>query len=262
MYIMKKIIYALIVMFLFPVLALKAQNKEWKLVWEANFSGSNQLDTAVWSKIPRGTSPWNKYMTDYEGCYSISDKNLELWGIVNNCCPADTAPYITGGVYTKGKKGFKEGKISVRAKLQAAKGAWPAIWMLADDGTKWPDGGEIDIMERLNGDDFAYQTTHSYYTHVLNIKNDPPQGGTGPINPNDYNVYSVIISKDSLTYLINDKMTYVYPRIKTDKEGQYPFSNHPYYLLIDMQLGGDWGGPIDPEDLPVVMKVDWVKHYE
>ena len=233
----------------------------WTLKWEENFGQTNQFDSKYWSKIPRGTSPWNKYMTDYDGCYSMADGNLVLKGLINTTCPNDTAPYITGGVFTKGKFSIREGKITIRAKLQNAKGAWPAIWMLPDDGAKWPDGGEIDIMERLNSDSKAYQTTHSYYTETLKQYNNPKHGSTGPINPEGYNEYSVIIDKDSLTYLINDKVIIVYPRIKTDKQGQFPFSEHPYYLLIDMQLGGDWVGPIDPKDLPVEMKVDWVKYY-
>lgn len=49
--------------------------------------------------------------------------------------------------------------------------------------------------------------------------------------------------------------------LSTDKEGQYPFYQ-PYYLLIDMQLGGSWVGGVDPKDLPVEMLVDWVRYYE
>ena len=48
---------------------------------------------------------------------------------------------------------------------------------------EWPKGGEIDIMERLNHDRIAYQTTHSYYTHILGIKDNPPHGGINKINP-------------------------------------------------------------------------------
>ena len=51
-----------------------------------------------------------------------------------------------------------------------------------------------------------------------------------------------------------------YPRIETDEPGQFPFYC-PYYLLIDMQLGGSWVGQVDPKDLPVEMWVDWVKYY-
>lgn len=44
-------------------------------------------------------------------------------------------------------------------------------------------------------------------------------------------------------------------------EGQFPFYI-PQYLLIDMQLGGQWVGDVDPADLPVEMEIDWVRYYE
>mgnify|MGYP000225961866 CR=1 FL=1 len=81
------------------------------------------------------------------------------------------------------------------------------------------------------------------------------------INPDEYNIYSVDIYPDSLVFAINHDYTFTYPRISTDKEGQYPFYQ-PYYLLIDMQLGGSWVGGVDPKDLPVEMLVDWVRYYE
>ena len=79
--------------------------------------------------------------------------------------------------------------------------------------------------------------------------------------PDEYNIYSVDIYPDSLVFAINHDYTFTYPRISTDKEGQYPFYQ-PYYLLIDMQLGGSWVGGVDPKDLPVEMLVDWVRYYE
>ena len=178
----------------------------------------------------RGTSDWNNYMSYYDSCYAMQDGNLILRGIANHTQKNDTAPYLTGGVYTKGKKLFTGGRVEVCARLQAAKGAWPAIWMLPEKA-EWPKGGEIDIMERLNHDRIAYQTTHSYYTHVLGIKDNPPHGGINKINPEEYNIYSVDIYPDSLVFAVNHRHTYTYPRIDTDKEGQFPFYQ-PYYLLI------------------------------
>ena len=67
---------------------------------------------------------------------------------------------------------------------------------------------------------------------------------------------------DSHSYFINDTHTFTYPRIKTELEGQFPFPEAPYYLLIDMQLGGNWVGAVDPAGLPVEMLVDWVRFYE
>ena len=104
----------------------------WSLIWEENFNQKKSFDSQVWSKIPRGKSDWNNYMTDFDSCYAMRKGKLVLRGIVNHTQRNDTAPYLTGGVYTKGKKAFTNGCIEICAKLNAAGGAWPAIWMLPE----------------------------------------------------------------------------------------------------------------------------------
>lgn len=241
--------------------ACQSSSPEWELVWEDNFDQPDSFDPASWSKIPRGTSDWNRHMSDFDSCYAMRDGKLILRGLVNYSLPTDTTPYLTGGIYTKDKVGFNNGRLEIHAKLNGATGAWPAFWLLPQNGA-WPGGGEIDIMERLNNDSIAYQTVHSHYTFDLGIKDNPKQGSTGLINRDDFNTYSVEMYPDSLVFFINDKRTFAYPRIETDQEGQYPFSDSPFYLLLDMQLGGSWVGRVDPEDLPVEMEIDWVKFYK
>lgn len=240
----------------------------WTLVWEDDFD-TPETDTAVWSRIDRGTADWNNYMSKLDTLYSWRDGNLVLRGIANFEGSGDSVPYLTGGVWTNGRKNFSRGRVEVRAKLQGARGAWPAIWMLPDgahrpDGTSrpgWPDGGEIDIMERLNSDSIAYQTIHSKYTLTHGIKDNPRSGYTAPIDPDGYNDYAVEMYADSLRLLINDVVTFTYPRIETDLDGQFPF-DAPFYLLIDMQLGGGWVGEVDPADVPVEMLIDRVRFYQ
>lgn len=262
---MKKEIFGLgmLVLLLLTACHTNKPAGEWKLVWEDNFDQATGLDTASWSKIPRGKPEWAKFMSDADTCYEVSGGNLILKGMINLDRSVDTATYITGGVYTKYKRPFHGGRLEIKAKLQGAKGAWPAIWLKPFEESKypWPTGGEIDIMEHLNHDSIVYQTVHSYYTHHLNLKKDPPQGGTAPIDPEGYNVYAVEMYPDSIVYFVNNIRNFAYPRIETDKEGQFPFDK-PYYLLIDMQLGGPWVGSIGPEELPVEMKVDWVRYYQ
>ena len=260
---MKKNIFGLLACLAMMVILLscKPSPAEWKLVWEDNFDQTGSFDPASWSKIPRGTSDWNNYMSDFDSCYAMRDGKLVLRGLVNYSLPTDTAPYVTGGVYTKDKVGFNNGRLEIHAKLNGATGAWPAFWLLPQ-GAKWPGGGEIDIMERLNNDSIAYQTVHSHYTFDLGIKDNPKQGSTGLINPDDFNTYTVEMYPESLVFFINDTRTFAYPRIETDKEGQYPFNDSQFYLLLDMQLGGSWVGAVDPEDLPVEMEIDWVRFYQ
>lgn len=229
----------------------------WELVWADDFIGTD-INTNFWSKIPRGKSDWDRHMSSDDSLFEVKDSNLVLWGKTN---PFDTdpVPYITGGVYTKNKITTLYGKVEIRAKLYGAKGAWPAFWMLPNTG-KWPDAGEIDIMERLNFDALAHQTVHSHYTYKLKIK-DPPQSGTGAIDPDDYNVYTVKWYPDMLVFEINGVQTFRYPKIETDKPGQWPFTT-PFYILLDMQLGGKWVGEVDPGHLPVKMEIDWIRVYK
>ena len=235
--------------------------KRGTLTWQEDFNQPTSFDTTKWTKIPRGPSDWNRHMSDFDSLFAMRDGKLILRGIRNTTLKNDTAPYITGGVYTKGKVAFGLGRVEVHAKLNGARGAWPAFWMLAE-GAGWLDGGELDIMERLNYDTFAYQTVHNHYTYTLKIRDNPKQSGTGRIDPSGFNTYAVEKYTDSVVFYINNRRTFAYPRIQTDKQGQFPYNKYKHYLLIDMQLGGSWVGAVDLNDLPVEMEIDWVRYYE
>lgn len=158
---------------LFCTAALASSPHKYRLIWQDNFDG-NTYDNLSWSKIPRGNADWKRHMSDADLLYAVRDGRLVLRGAVNTHRDADTARYVTGGLYTKHKRTIRHGKVEVRAKFGSAQGAWPAIWMLPDAEIKWPEGGEIDIMEHLNHDTIAYQTIHTYYTHVLKKDQNPP----------------------------------------------------------------------------------------
>lgn len=241
---------------------LPAQSEKWRLVWSDEFNTDGLIDTTKWSKIPRGTPDWKNYMSDDDRLFDVREGNLVLKGMKNDRPDQDTAAYLTGGVYSMQKYALKYGKVEVRAKLDNARGCWPAVWMLPDvENRKWPDDGEIDIMEHLNFDTIAYQTVHSHYTHTLGKKMEPKSSFTGTIDRLGYNVYGVEKTPDKIIFYINGKVTGEYPRIETELPGQYPFDT-PYYILLDMQLGGSWVGAVEPSQLPVEMFIDWVRVYE
>ncbi|KQC00260.1 glycoside hydrolase family 16 protein [Pedobacter sp. Hv1] len=237
------------------------KNYHQQVFWEENFNQEHSLDTNKWSKIPRGGSDWNRHMSNDDNCYALKNGKMILRGIRNRDFSKDTSRYLTGGIYTKDKVSFGFGRLEIRAKLNGATGAWPAFWMLAEN-SQWPNGGEIDIMERLNFDTIAYQTIHTYYTLSLKIKDNPKSGATAKINPNDFNTYALEKYPDSLVFFVNNKKTFTYPKIATKALGQFPFNEAKHYLLIDMQLGGSWVGKIKDDQLPVEMEIDWVKFYQ
>ena len=77
-----------------------------------------------------------------------------------------------------------------------------------------------------------------------------------------FNVYSVEITPNEIIYYINHRKTFSYPRLDPEPEGQYPFDDYEYYMILSAQLGGHWIGPIEAEQLPVKMEVDYVRFYE
>ena len=252
---MKTLVAFFLLSFLsFDIFAQMNQDK-WKLVWSDEFDLENVIDTTVWSKIPRGASPWKRYMSDYDSCYSVKNGNLILRGIVNSVLKNDTAPYLTGGVYTKGRNLFMGGRLEIRAQIRGCQGAWPAIWMLAEN-ISWPDGGEIDIMENTSNEAKIYQTVHSYYTYTLKQKY-PSQYHYYEIVPGSYNIYAVEFYPDSLCFYVNNEHNFTYPRIRTDLRGQFPFNQY-YYLLLDMQFTSK----VKKDVLPAEMWIDWVRYYK
>ena len=236
------------------------EREGWELVWHDEFDGKTLSDE--WTRIPRFPNPpeWNKFMSTHDKLYKVKGGVLTLYGLVNDFLPEDTAHVLTGGVYTEGKVYFQRGRIDIRLKMDDASGAWPAAWLLPDG--QWPFGGEIDIMERLNGDDFAHQTIHSAHTEYEKEKRKTQDWhATGPIKKDDWNVYSVELYEDSVRFLINDKLTFTYRKEPEHGPRQFPY-DRPMYLLIDMQLGGYWVGQVKPEELPYRYQIDYVRFYK
>ncbi|QRX64226.1 glycoside hydrolase family 16 protein [Dysgonomonadaceae bacterium zrk40] len=235
------------------------QDHSWQLVWEEQFEGS-EINWDVWSKTPRAGSDWNNTMSDADELYEVNDGVLSLKAIANTSYPDDPSPYLTGGLWGNQKLTFDLGRIDVRARYGSGQGFWPAIWMLGD-GAGWPTGGELDIMEHLNFDSFVYQTVHSDYTQHVS-KSNPQAHGTQGINSEVFNIYSVEVHTDEVVFLVNDQVTFRYPRLSPAVDGQFPFTEHNYYLILSAQLGGSWVGNVNSAHLPLSLDIDWIRFYE
>ena len=241
------------------------EDTTWTEVWREEFRGG-RLDDKVWSHIPKPAKypdhfkKMNCYahITDDPAAYKFSGETVNLLAIKNPDLQKDPRPYLCGGMKTQGKLAFKYGKLEVRFRLKGVKGGWPAIWMMPEV----PQAlyGEMDLIERLNFDTFAYQTVHTHYSLKLH-ETWPPRYTTTPINTNGWNTVGVEWYPEKLVYTMNGKRVYCWPKIKTDKPGQWTF-DVPYHLIIDMQLGGAWVGAIGPDTLPGEMEIDNVVYYK
>ena len=239
------------------------QDQRWILSWNDEFN-NNEIDNQFWTKIYRHEPEWAQLMASDSALYDFRDGNLILKGMKNNFLPDDEAPYLTGGLWSWNKKAFGFGRIEICAKFSASTGFWPAIWMMPQSGGKipWPDGGEIDIMEHYDNDDYVTHYVHSYYTEILKKTKRPNSGTRAKFNPENYNVYAVEKYPDSLVFFINDKRTFNYPRFNQGENGQFPFADNDFYLILSAQFQQSKLSDIDPDKLPMEMDIDYVRFYE
>ena len=143
----------------------------WKLKWSDEFDGT-ELDTNVWQRCKTGGSDWNRHMSTRPDLVFVRDGHVTMRGVKNDGADKDKHPWVTGGIENRFGPAISQmahGKVLIRVKFQDhQKGAWPALWMCGVNkdaqGRRWPWNGEIDIVERLNGDAFVYQTVHSGWT--------------------------------------------------------------------------------------------------
>lgn len=239
------------------------QHDRYALIWNDEFN-SGTLDEDVWSKIKRSKADWAIHMTSDERLYAFDEGDLVLRAMVNDFLPNDKAPFLTGGVWSKYKKSFGFGRVEVRAKFDVAVGYWPAIWMLPQSihALNWPYGGEIDIMEHFHTNPTVNHTVHSNYTVNLRRRNRPRQAAYPRYNEGEYNTYAVERFQDSLVFFVNGQRTMNYPRYRKGDEGQFPFSQYDYYLILDAQIGSSRPIYVDTAKLPVELRIDYVRYYE
>ncbi len=225
-----------------------------------NFDGS-ALKPKLWRRIEGKSdsgADWQRNISPRADLAVVEGGHLVLRGVKNDDLAADSRRVLAGGVSTRGLFNMMYGKVEVRALLKAQKGAWPAIWLMPQSPqVPWPDCGEIDIIERLNFDPFVYHSVHSAWTK--DHPNDPPHSVKGAIKPNDWNIFALEWTPDSLVWRVNGSVTHTYRRSGTTRE-RWPW-DAPFYLMIDMQLGGKWVGAVDESTLPTEMRIDWVKFY-
>lgn len=229
----------------------------WKLELTEDFKGT-KLNEKLWTRIDKGNPDWKKKMSLRPDLVTVKDGQLHCWGKKNEDLAADPRTHLTGGVSTQDKFAMKYGKVEFRMKLDnGQKGAWPAVWMMPQTTVRgWPNDGEIDIVERLNSDDFTYQTLH----FGNGSPKDLSHGGKGKIKNGDWNVYGLEWTPESIVWTVNGVTTFRHDKGPNDDALKYPWTT-PFYLMIDYQLGGSWVGGVDESTLPKAMHVDWVKFY-
>ena len=149
----------------------------------------------------------------------------------------------------------------MRAKLAIGKGVWPAFWLLGAniDQVGWPLAGEIDVIE------YVGRSPQEIFTslHTKDGHGDNASTKTTRIEniEEGFHVYAADWTEDQIAFYVDGENVYTF--VPKDKSQEvWPF-NQPFYLLLNLAVGGNFGGKeIDYAVFPQEFVVDYIRVYQ
>ena len=226
------------------------------LVWSEEFNVDGAPDPSIWS-YDLGAGGWGN---NEEQFYTNSASNVIVAGgnlkITAKAEPMGTSNYTSARIKTQNKYDFIYGKAEIRAKLPEGSGTWPAIWMLGDniETVGWPECGEIDIMEhRGNTPGVVHGTLHYPNNSGGNANTNTT---TVPTVSSEFHVYKVIWTSTSIKFYVDDNLYHSFAN-----SSAVPFNSN-FFFILNIAMGGDFGGTIAPGFTQSSMEVDYIRVYQ
>lgn len=165
--------------------------------------------------------------------------------------------YSSSRLFTAGKAAWTYGYFEVRARFPCGQGTWPAIWML-NSAMVWPAGGELDIAELVGREpDKVFSTVHT-----TSGSGGKGSGAATPVPDacTAFHTYQMHWTPQRARFAIDGKTHFVHVNAGTG-QAQWPFDG-PQFLILNIAVGGDFGGTVDDAIFPVRMEVDYVRIYQ
>ena len=237
----------------------------YKLVWSDHFEYEGLPDSSKWSFDVGGHGWGNKELQTYtekriENA-RVSGGKLIIEARKENMNGMD---YTSARVVSRGKGDWLYGKIEVKARLPYGTGTWPAIWMMPTESKygKWPKSGEIDIMEHVGFEQGrVHGTVHTEaFNHMANTQKS--QSKYVPDVHEAFHLYAIEWTLNKIDFFIDNEKYFTLVKTKDDP-AEWPF-DHPFYLILNIAVGGSWGGQkgIDDTIWPQRMEIDYVKVFQ
>jgi len=242
----------------------QSNSEEWTLVWSDEFNKKGLPDSNKWA-YDIGGHGWGNNELQYYTSGKLKNARVEKGMLIIEAHKEkwEDKEYTSARLVTRNKGSWNKGLIEVRAKLPSGLGTWPAIWMLGETNPlKWPDDGEIDIMEHVGYDQgIVHGTIHcKKYNHIIGTQKE------SKILLSDcsenFHTYQLMWDQDTIKIGVNGNYYFSFSNERSGYDA-WPFNNK-MYLLLNLAVGGNWGGSkgVATDIWPRRMEVDFVRVYQ
>jgi beta-glucanase (GH16 family) len=242
----------------------------WTLTWSDEFNGpdGSAVDPTKWKHDVGGTGWGNnelEYYTDGTQNAVVQGGDLVITatneGASQYSCSYGTCKYTSSRLLTEGLFSQQYGRFEARAQMPTGKGLWPAIWALGSNisTVSWPACGEIDFMETIGTD----ITTNHGSLHM-----PASYGPTGTYTlpggasfADAFHTFAIEWEPGTIRFYVDDVL-YETQTSAVPGGDTWEFE-HPFFLLINVAVGGQWpGSPDSTTVFPQTLKVDYVRVYQ
>ena len=240
-------------------------------IWQDEFDGAAgaTFDRTKWTADTGGNGWGNQerefYTTNAENVALDGDGHLVITARVDSrhTCWYGTCRYTSARLKTQGLFAHAYGRFEARIRIPRGQGLWPAWWMLGANigSVGWPGSGEIDIMENIGREPgIVHGTAHGPgYSggNGIGAPDTLPRGAFA----DDFHVYTVSWQPREIVWSVDGR---VYHRLTPARlpAGTSWVYDHPYFLLLNVAVGGGWpGDPDATTTFPQQMVVDYVRVY-
>lgn len=236
------------------------------LVWADEFDADGLPDRTRWAyDTARNRQGWFNNERQYYAAGRLANSRVRDGRLILTARSErlDDAPdwggqaYSSARLHTDGLAAWTYGYFEVRAKLPCARGSWPAIWMLGEEGV-WPDRGELDIVEHVGHRPGRVLST----VHTRSGFAGEGQSSAIPVATacEDFHVYQMLWTPDAVRFGVDGVEHGRYDNARKGAR-QWPF-DAPQFLILNIAVGGDLGGRVVDRDFPAAMEVDYVRVYQ
>jgi beta-glucanase (GH16 family) len=287
----------LITWLVFFALATSASAQTWTLAWSDEFNGAAnsainpknwQYDTGIlnvnneveyYCAPSSSTAPCNPASPN---AYIDGNGHLAIQALRINSSGAPYSSSWTSARLTSANnlQSFQYGRIESSMSLPLGPGIWPAFWALGTNITSvgWPASGEMDFMENVPlssglGPNTISSTMHGGVSsgncycggNGMGKKYSFPSNSANGPDVTTFHTYGAIWSPNMVQFYVDDPANIFFVRTVNDVPSGLPWDfNHPFFLLLNLAVGGtgSWPGPPDnTTPSPAVMLVDYVRVY-
>ena len=265
---------------------------EWKLVWSDEFDGET-LNAAYWNVEDNARGGGNAEL-QYYAPKNVTIERHPITGescLVLNAQRENygNRPCTSARLNTQDKVTVEYGKVEARIAFPYTAGLWPAFWMLGnnlatnlgdnDDIDKraaqlaaegrvvWPKCGEIDICEMGHHSGIEAGTQDRFFNgacHWGESFNNGAYPNFGQFYTADYpvqgdfHIYTLEWSEDSIAMYLDTIAEPYFQLSLRGKEVNEPghYFNHPFYLVLNLSVGGFFPNMPAAEKYPEVITAD------